>query len=278
MAGTILLGVDVESNGPPSETYARLGPRMLEALGISATWYVTGQTLERYPKAFVEAEKCGCVELQAHTYSHMLLKSICVEIPPGRSYAGAEGWLCRRGGSNEQVEADLARCQQVFRDVLGRAADALTGPWGYYRGLMDRPDLLDIVRALGFRILRTFARDERDAEPVPLDWQPFFYEPQGFGDVLELCVHGYQDEGNFAWLTGGTITDDWLACLRALADRAAAEDLVWSLASHDHRCHTPEGFAAKTEWIEQIVRYAQPLGIRFLTASLFYQERLARKA
>ena len=277
MPPTAYVGIDVETASESSENYARLGVELLEQEDLCATWYVTGKTLEKYPDAFVEAEKSGRVDLQAHTYCHLLLKTVWMEIPPGRTYAGRTDWLCNRGGTNDEIEADLARCQEVFRSVLGRPARGLTGPWGYYRGLGDRPDLLDIVSRHGFRFLRTFARNERDGEPIPLEWQPFFYEPQGHGDVLELMVHGYQDDGAFAQLTGLADPKDYVAYLRGLADRVAAEDRVWSMCSHDHRCQTPEAFRLKTGWLRETIRYAKSLGIRFVTASQFYAQRLAER-
>lgn len=276
MPGTVLLGVDVETVGASSENYARLGAELLASEDIRATWYVTGKAIEHTPALFVEADRSGRVDLQAHTYDHLLLKSILIEIPPGRTYGGATGWLSKRGGSIEEIDADLARCQAAFADVLGREATALTGPWGYYRGLGDRPDLLDVVYARGFRILRTFARNERDCEPIPLEWQPSFYQPQGFDDVLELMVHGYQDDFTFAWLTGQD-HDGYVKYLRGLADRAAREDRVWALCSHDSECETPDAFAEKTGWLRETVRHAKSLGMRFLTASEYYAERLAAR-
>ena len=276
MSGTVLLGVDVETASESSVNYARLGLDMLAAEDMCATWYVTGKTLEHSPEAFVEADRAECLDLQAHTYDHLMLKSVLVEVPPGASYGGATDWLFRRGGSSEEIDADLARCQQAFADVLGREAVGLTGPWCYYRGLGDRPDLLDIVYARGFRILRTFGRNERDCEPIPLEWQPRSYAPQGMGDVLELMVHGYQDDFTFNWLTGGD-RDAYAAYLRALADRVAAEDLVWSFCSHDHGCETADAFAGKTGWLRETIRYAKSLGMRFLTASQFYAEQMAER-
>jgi peptidoglycan/xylan/chitin deacetylase (PgdA/CDA1 family) len=180
MSGTILLGIDVETTGAASATYARHGPDLLAAEGIRATWYVTGQSLERDPDLFIAADRSGVVDLQSHTYSHMLLKTVLIQAPPGRLVCGAKDWFLKRGGTNEEIDQDLARCQKLFRDVLGRPAVGLCGPWNYYRGLGDRPDLLEITHRHGFRILRTAGRNEQDYLPVPLEWQPYFYAVQGF--------------------------------------------------------------------------------------------------
>jgi peptidoglycan/xylan/chitin deacetylase (PgdA/CDA1 family) len=275
MPGTILLGVDVETAGAGSAVYARKGVEFLRRHGIAATWYVTGRTLERYPSLFVEAEGSGVTDLQAHTYDHILLKTVLVQVPPGLTVHGRTDFYMQRGASVGEIEADLSRCQKVFEDVLGRPACGLTGPWAYYRGLGDRPDLLEIVHAHGFRFLRTFGRDARDGQPVPMEWQPAFYGPQGFPDVLELMIHDYQDDFYFAAFTGAADASEYRAHLRSVADRVAADDIVWSLCTHDHNCETDEAFAAKTAWLADLVDYARAAGIRFVTGSQYYAQRLA---
>ena len=178
--------VDIDG---PVEVGPRRAVELFHELNVPVTWYLTGRTLESYPDVFRDVDASDCVELQAHTYDHILLKTVLMRVPEGKRIHDKTDWYMHRGGSPEEIDRDLARCQRVFSDVLGRRATGLTGPWGYYRGLGDRPDLLEIVHKHGFRILRTFARDENDAQPVPLDWRPFFYEVQGFPDVLECLVH-----------------------------------------------------------------------------------------
>jgi peptidoglycan/xylan/chitin deacetylase (PgdA/CDA1 family) len=277
MPGTILLGIDVETANECSETYARCGPEMLASEDVRATWYVTGKAMERYPDLFRQVDAGGLVDLQSHTYSHILLKTVLTEIPPGRTVCNTTGrWFLQRGGTNEQIDQDLARCQQVFQDVLGRKAVALCGPWNYYRGLGDRPDLLEIVHRHGFRILRTAGRNERDGLPVPMEWQPFFYEVQGFPDVLEILVHDYQDDYQFMEFNGLPDISGYAAHVRQVADCVARDNLVWGLCTHDHNCRTPEAFKEKTSWLVKLIRHAKSIGIRFLTATEYYRQMQAR--
>jgi hypothetical protein len=277
MPGTILIGVDVESANQNSATYARYGVDFLQEESIPATWYVTGQSLERYAKAFADADRSGLVDIQSHTYSHMLLKTVLIEVPPGLTIHGKKDWYMQRGSSVEQIDADLGRCQKVFEDILGRRALGLTCPWCYYRGLGDRPDLLEIVHKHGFRFLRSFGRNEKDGQPVPMVWQPYFYRAQNFPDVLELFAHDYQDD--FYYIAFNNLPDasTYPEHLHRMAEHVAANDFVWSMATHDHSCDTPEDFRAKTSWLRDLVRYARSLGIRFLTGSQYYAERLAAK-
>ena len=97
----------------------------------------------------------------------------------------------------------------------------------------------------------------------------------GFGDVLELGIQDYQDAPYYAAFNGLLDASTYPARLRRVADRVAAEDLVWNLNSHDHGCETPEKFAQRTSWLIDAIRYAKSLGIRFLTGSAYYAERAA---
>lgn len=272
MPGTILFGIDVESASPDSAGFVERASALFTDLGTPVTWYVTGKTLEMYPDLFREADRSPLIELQSHTYSHVLLKTVLLEPPPGMIIHGATDFFMQRGGTADEVDKDLERAQAVFRQVLGRPATALCGPWGYYRGLADRPDLLEIVDRHGFTILRTFGRNERDGQPVPLEWQPRFLRVQGYPRTLEVLIHDYQDD--FYWREYGSPGGDYVRHLQGIADRVAAADLVWSLCSHDHHCATAERFARKGAWFRAIIEYAQGLGMRFLTVSDYYRERL----
>jgi len=257
---------------------ARWGAELFSELEVPVTWYVTGKTLEKYPEAFQEAAQCPQIDLQSHTYSHILLKTVLLQVPPGREIHGATDWYLRRGGSLEEIEADLAKCQGIFREVLGAPATALTGPWNYYRGLGDRPDLLEIVDRLGFRALRTFGRDEHDGQPVPLAWQPFFYRVQGFPHLLEIMIHDYQDDFSWEAFAAPKPGETYLEHLKSVADQVAREDLVWSMASHDHGCATLQACEERKGWWRGILRYCRELGFRFLTVSQFYQERILARS
>lgn len=272
MPGVLLVGIDVESANECSLGYATYGRELFETLEIPVTWYVTGRTLESYPEAFADVSRSSLIDLQAHTYDHTLLKCVLTKVPEKMcGHAGLE-WQFTPGGTFEQVSQDLDRCQNAFRSILGEPAVALTGPWAYYRGLGDRPDLLELVRAKGFRILRTFGRDEFDGQPVPMDWQPFFYDIQGYPDVLEIMIHDYQDD--FCWEAFNlNVEESYADHLRKVAKEVAQRDLVWSLCSHDHGCSDREGFERKGRWLRPTLQAAKDLGIQFLTSRQYYERK-----
>jgi len=272
MPGTVLLGIDVETADENAAGFVDRALPLVDRLDIPVTWYVTGRTLERWPDRFRRAEAHPLVDVQSHTYSHLLLKTIVTRFPPHAAEAFGAPFQMVRGASIEEIDADLDRAQQAFDHVLGRRAEALTGPWCYYRGLGDRPDLLEVVHGHGFRVLRTFGRNEADSQPVPLEWQPFAYAVQGFPDVLEILIHDYQDDYLWEQFAARQPGERYIDHLRSVADAVAARGLVWSLASHDHGCASDDGFERKASWIREIVPYARSLGLRFMTARQYAEE------
>ena len=276
MPGTILFGIDVESASEASRGFARRASALFRELETPATWYVTGKTLDYCPDEFAALEAEVLIDLQAHTYSHLLLKTVLVEAPPGKVVHNTRGFFMKRGASLQEIADDLGRCQGAFKRVLGRRAIGLTGPWGYYRGLADRPDILEIVHAHGFHVLRTWARNATGGQPVPIERQPFFYSVQGFPGVLECPIQFYQDE--FYWREFEKPAPDaqYMDVLKGGADAVAARDLVWGLCSHDHGCDTDEGWAAHETWFRGIIEYAAGLGIRFMTIGDFLREMLEK--
>jgi peptidoglycan/xylan/chitin deacetylase (PgdA/CDA1 family) len=274
MPGTIIFGIDVESASESSLAFVEHGGSLFSELNIPSSWFLTGTTLEKYPDVF-KALDGGLADLQAHTYNHILLKTVLMQLPPGVEVHNSTDWFMYRGSSLEEIDADLTHCQQVFQDAMGRRATALTAPWCYYRGLGDRPDILEIVYKHGFRALRTFGRDEHDCQPVPVEWRPFFYKVQGFPDVLECFIHDYQDDFYWQAFVRPGENDTYQDHLRKVADRVAREDLTWSFCTHDHGWADPDRRAAKLAWIRPTLEYALELGIRFVTISQYYKERMA---
>ncbi len=281
MPGTIIFGIDVESASEDSRGFTQYGAQLFNELECPVTWYLTGKTLEMFPEEFKALdsgiEKNGFIDIQAHTYDHILFKTVLIKVPQGKTIHDKTDWFIKEGSAIEVVDEDLGRCQKVFENLLGRRPIGLTTPWGYYRGLADRPDLLRIVDKHGFKVIRSFARDENDCNPVPIEWQPFFHDVQGFPHILDCMVHGFQDD--FYWEMigkpdmGGTYFD----YLKTLADEVAAKDLVWSMASHDHWCATREGFEKKGTWYREIIKYAKGIGIEFQTVTDFYNEMCASR-
>jgi peptidoglycan/xylan/chitin deacetylase (PgdA/CDA1 family) len=224
MSGTFLIGYDVES-GDPAVTgrFLESARRVHEQLDAPATLFVVGRTLRQQPAAFARLVDHSLFDLQQHTETHLLLKTVYQE--------NDRGVTVFRGGSPEQVRADVAAAQRTFQELLGLRPIGLTGPYNYYRGLCDRPDLVEIVHGEGIRILRCWGRDAHDWQPTPF-FDPFPLTALGFPDVWEYGIHGWQDcilRRDLGWAD----LDGYFERLCRDLDRVAEAGGVFSYCQHD---------------------------------------------
>src|SRR3954465_2201415 len=262
--GTMLIGYDVEAHGAEDVT-----PRFLDQaralhhrLGVPATLFVVGQTLERWISAFQSIVADPLFDLQQHTYSHQLLKTVYID--DGRSIRVV------RGVSPEETRQEVRKTTELLRTALDVECIGLTGPWCYYRGLRDRPDILQVLWEEGIRFTRTDGRNEHDWHPVSMDRQPYWYEHTGFPNVLEIPIHGWHDCVIRDEVLGWDDLDGYVDSVKPYLTRAATEDTVFSLCQHDWSSTRADPEMTATE---AILRYAQEVGLRSMTYRDYYQAR-----
>ena len=123
----------------------------------------------------------------------------------------------------------------------------------------------------GIRFLRTYARDARDWLPVPFDVQPFWYAQQGFADVLECCVQGYQDDFCYASAHPDKPVEGYWKFLMDSLDELAGTDMVHSFCAHDGSSTSEE----KLGRLRDFYARAQELGYEIINYCEFYERALA---
>ena len=127
----------------------------------------------------------GLFDVQQHTFSHVPFKDIVYS--PGPGLVGTI-----RAAPPEALLEELSFTSRLLQEHLGVECVGLRTPFGYYRGLRDRPDLLEIVRGAGLRYITSWGRNEDNANPTP--WvQPFTYAEEGYPDILELPFQFWLD-------------------------------------------------------------------------------------
>ncbi len=223
--GVLLVGYDVEAIGPDETVeFLRKAADLHRELDAPATLFPTGLTLETLADEFRTIASSGRFDVETHTYTHERLTPLFEETVAGSRFLPA--------APQEVVEASIRRSVEVSARVFGRASIGLTAPFGAYRGLVDRPDLLAMLQAAGIRFVRSYSRNEHDWQPVTFDAQPFWYAMQGHPAILEIPIQGWQD---VLWRE----THGWgdLAGYRHTLDEAldtvASRNLVWSYCGHD---------------------------------------------
>ncbi|MEA3403511.1 MAG: polysaccharide deacetylase family protein [Armatimonadota bacterium] len=266
----LLLGYDVENPDPDSpvtERFMRVATRVHRELEAPGTFFLCGRTVESNVDAIRAALNTGLFDAGQHTYSHVRFKTLW--------QVNEEGETVHEGGSVAEIAREVDRASTVIRELLGVEVEGLTTPWGYYRGLGDRPDLLAILHLAGIRYVRSWMRNERDWVPVPLDRQPFFYAAQGFPELLELplTVRHDCDWGNHLGFEPRRY-DSVEPYARFVADQleqVAAKDWVFVYNQHDT---TTVRWDPEMVVVQTLIERARELGISVGLYRECYEERL----
>jgi len=222
---TLLIGYDVESGD--TKIVGNFLSKALEvhkAFNAPCTMFITGKTFKKNLSSFKQLFNEKLVDLQQHTYSHkFLFKTVVMN--------DGKNQQMFKAGSLWQIARDVRKAQNAFKRA-GVKCLGLTAPFCYYRGLMDRPDILKILHKNGIRFIRSYGRNENDWQPVAMEVQPFFYKLQGFPDMLEFPIQGWQD-GYWRNVNGWNNIAGYITYLKENIDYIVSKNLVWGYLQHD---------------------------------------------
>ena len=224
----LLIGYDVETQERSSKTirFLKLAPKIHSEYGVSCTFFILGRTLLYHLNEFKRVrEKYGnIIDFQQHTYSHILFKNLIIEY---RNY------LWKKAEHPKKIEAEIEITSDLLNILLNVKCIGLTVPWGCYRGLLDRPDLLQILWDSGIRFVRSWGRNERDSLPVSFNVQPFWYDRivKEYPPILECPVQGWHDNALKSRLKN---RDEYLNYVKRNLDYISEKKLVWGYVQHDH--------------------------------------------
>jgi len=270
---TIIVGYDVETASESTVGFLEGAAALHTRLGIPWAIYVTGETFEKHADMIAGMASDPLLTVGQHTYSHVLLKTIYMTPQDGRPVHGSYPSFIKVGASLDKIREELGRTQALIEDTLATRCRGLTGPWGYYRGLADRPDILAIIEEYGLCWIRTNARECRDCQPTPFTEQPFFYRDQGFPEILELGIHGYQDDFYWERFDNRRYGDTYLDYLIGKLDEVLSAGQVWSFCSHDHGTPSKAVFdKTRGMWLKRFFDRAIELGFRFVGPGQLYKE------
>jgi peptidoglycan/xylan/chitin deacetylase (PgdA/CDA1 family) len=287
---TLLIGYDTESAAVGEGLARFLGPdvpqyrcaldpdttrrgvallaRLHEELEAPCTFFVCGRTLLHAPDAFEPVADPGLFDIQQHTYSHVVFREVRYR-PTG---SDSEAVLPETPAV--ALREELRFTSELLRKYLGRECVGLRTPFGYYRGLRDRPDLLGIVAETGHRYVTSWGRNEQNGNPTP--WvQPFAYEEEGFPGILEIPFQFWLD-GIWFDANGYGEGRAFREVLRGAIDEIVEHDLVFATAFHEW-CAV-EANEEGTGWIRGLLEYAREQGVEITTYTDYWAKTAGAQA
>lgn len=238
--------------------------RLHKELEAPCTFFVCGRTLLHALDAFEPIAASPLFDIQQHTYSHVVFRD--VRYQP----TGSDAVAVLPETPPVALHEELAFTSELIRKYLGRECIGLRTPFGYYRGLRDRPDLLEIVQETGHRYVTSWGRNEQNGNPTP--WvQPFAYAEEGFPGMLEIPFQFWLDG---VWFDANGYGEGraFREALRGAIDEIVEQDLVFATAFHEW-CAV-EADEEGTGWIRGLIEYARERDVEVMS----YTDYWARAA
>lgn len=267
---TFLAAYDLES--------LEVGPAAAEAVAAvhrrhnqPATFFVVGRLLEQDGPRYREILDDPLFDIQTHTYSHRMLKT-----------TGPHGPAVNL----EEMEEEVARGKQLVEDTFERECLGLRPGCGFHQGFQGMPERLEILWRTGFRFVSSDARGPLDSIPNGLT-QPYWYEADGYPELLEIPAHGWHDNVLKGYTQNITLfpplypfaipdrvpttVDEAFAHEKLWLDQALEEELEffspcmhpWSLYRFDPRIGT----------VDRMLTYVEERGLPVATFADFYRRR-----
>lgn len=164
-----------------SDTCIKAAPVLVELHrkhDIPATFFLLGITLEKWGKELRAIfEDDPLFDLESHTYSHRMLK---------------DNLMHGLGVSLEELKLEVKRGIQLVEDIFERPCIGVRTGCGFYNGFRGEKERLQVIWDCGVRFFSSDLRGPGDSIPAGLV-QAYWYDEEGFPDLLELPGHGWHD-------------------------------------------------------------------------------------
>ncbi|GAH57490.1 unnamed protein product, partial [marine sediment metagenome] len=116
---TMLIGYDVEHwDSKITRVFLQKVRQIHNDLNVPYTLFVVGETLEKNISEFQRIVQDKQIDIQQHTYSHLLLKTVVME--------SKDKVEIFKGGTLEQIREEVGKTNELLKKYLGVKCIGLT--------------------------------------------------------------------------------------------------------------------------------------------------------
>lgn len=163
--------------------------KVLNRQHVPATFFTVGLLLEKAGNELaLLLGKNPLFDIESHTYSHWKI------------------WKSDQKVSMDTFRDELTKTSDLIFQYFGHRPAGFCAPGNFFRGLRGKKAQLEVLREQGYRFTGTDGQGENPLPfPAPIT-QPYWYDRDGFPDLLELPLNGWHC--NMLFNTGHQ-NDNW---------------------------------------------------------------------
>jgi len=235
---------------------------------IPLTLFCTGKTLLQSPQALIDIKNNlgKLVDIQQHTYSHVIFKDVVYESTPGeKNFYEAPPF--------ELLDAEVRYASDVLKKILNIDCKGIRTPYCYYQGLRGETKILSMLEQYGIEYVSSFGRNKEGSHPTP--WiNPYTYADEGFPNLVELPAQNWFD---CLWydLNGWNNQNEYKKLIKSNIEYIHSNDLVWNMIFHDWSIVKAQERTSKV--IEDLIIFGKSINENFYS-NYDYSKIVLKKA
>ncbi len=235
---------------------------------VPATFFVVGLLLEHAGKDLASLLRGDPMfDVESHGYSHMYVKP--------------------DNASMDDFRGELSKTSALILSYFGRAPIGFCAPGNFYRGLRGRGRQLAVLWEQGYRFVGSDGQSARGFPfPAPFT-QPYWYDDDGFPDLLEVPLTGWHCNALFNsghqishWqpapgFPDGSILDklpttveEGFQVRKKELEYAIENDLIYAPAMHPWSVYRFDPELGHLEWL---IALAKDRGVRIANCMQLYE-------
>jgi len=267
---TILFAYDVESKNEQSKKFLVEINNYHTDINVPYTIFITGETAIVCNKELADISSNPLCCIGQHTNKHIPIKSLFTNPDRKQRYnfdAEFGESIFISGFGKNLVKRDIFDASEAIEKITGYKPTCFCAPYGFFNGLSESAEILEILREAGIYCITTDTRSPNGCNSATNKERPYFYGKQGFAEILEVPSCGYQDDLSYACFAGRFDYAEYIE------EKILKNTEVITVKTHDFYLGKEFSFEnEKKQFLDKIITCANKNYTKFSTYEKVYAE------
>jgi peptidoglycan/xylan/chitin deacetylase (PgdA/CDA1 family) len=264
---TVLFSYDIETAEERAKDFLIKIDNFHTEKNIPYTIFITGECASIYKKELSEIASNRLCCIGQHTNKHIAIKSLFIEPTKCQKVSvNSRVGECKLITSKKlkEIKEDIKAASDIISEIVGYKPKCFCAPYGFYNGLIENEQILEILRENGICCITSDTRNCNGCNPIG-EKLPYFY--QNFKEILEIPSSKYQDDISYFCFSGNFNQKNYIDEVLLYNQKLSI------IKTHDFYIGKEKDFnKEKKEFLEYAINKAKEKYFNFSTYEKIYAE------